>query len=80
MQIKRIFSKVNIPNLLSQIKKYFKDDHFLNIHETIEKFQACTLDKNFVLYQCPICKSTHKFKVTCKSRFCPSCGKKYSTT
>lgn len=80
MQIKHIFSKVNIPNLLSQIKKYFKDDHFLNIHETIEKFQACTLDKNFVVYQCPICKSTHKFKVTCKSRFCPSCGKKYSTT
>ena len=25
-----------------------------------------------------ICKATHKFKVTCKSRLCPSCGKKYS--
>ena len=35
-------------------------------------------NKCFALYQCPICKATHKFKVTCKSRLCPSCGKKYS--
>ena len=70
MKIKHIFSKVNIPNLLSQIKKYFKNDHFLDIRETIEKFQACTLDKKFIIYKCPICKS----------RFCTSCGKKYSTT
>lgn len=80
MQLKHIFSKINIPNLLEQIKKYFKEDHFLNIIEIIEKFQACTLKKNFVIYECKICKTTHKFKVTCKSRFCPSCGKKYSST
>lgn len=79
MQIKHIFSKVNIPNLLELIKKYFKNDHFLHIIETIEKFQACSLDKSFAIWECPICKSYHKFKVTCKSRFCPSCGKKYST-
>lgn len=78
MLLKHIFSNVNISNLLTQIKKYFKYDHFININETIQKFLACSLEKNFVIYECPTCKSTHKFKVTCKSRFCPSCGKKYS--
>ncbi len=43
-----------------------------------KNFEACSLDKNFVVWECPICKSKHKFKVTCKSRFCPSCGKKYA--
>ena len=78
MQLKHIFSNINIANLLLKIKKYFNDEHFDNISETILKFQACSLDKCFALYECPICKATHKFKVTCKSRLCPSCGKKYS--
>ena len=78
MQLKHIFSNINIANLLLKIKKYFNDEHFDNISETILKFQACSLEKCFALYQCPICKATHKFKVTCKSRLCPSCGKKYS--
>lgn len=74
MLLKHIFSNVNISNLLAQIKKYFKYEHFININETIQKFWACSLEKNFVIYECPTCK----FKVTCKSRFRPSCGKKYS--
>ena len=78
MQLKHIFSNINIANLLLKIKKYFNDEHFSNITETIQKFQACSLEKCFALYECPICKATHKFKVTCKSRLCPSCGKKYS--
>ena len=78
MQLRHILSNINISNLLLQIKKYFKQDHFNNITETIQKFLACSIEKNFVIYECPTCKSTHKFKVTCKSRFCPSCGKKYS--
>ena len=78
MQLKHIFSNINIANLLLKIKKYFNDEHFDNISETILKFQACSLEKCFALYECPICKATHKFKVTCKSRLCPSCGKKYS--
>lgn len=78
MLLKHILSNVNIPNLLEQIKISFKKEHFLNIEETIQKFLACSLEKCFIIYQCPLCSSTHKFKVTCKSRFCPSCGKKYS--
>lgn len=79
MLLKHIFSNINISNLLAQIKKYFKYDHFININETIQKFLTCSIDKAFIIYQYPLCNSTHKFKVTCKSRFCPSCGKKYST-
>ena len=78
MLLKHILSNVNIPNLLDQIKIFFKKEHFINIEETIQKFLACSLEKSFIIYQCPLCSSTHKFKVTCKSRFCPSCGKKYS--
>ena len=78
MLLKHILSNVNIPNLLDQIKIFFKKEHFLNIEETIQKFLACSLEKSFIIYQCPLCRSMHKFKVTCKSRFCPSCGKKYS--
>ena len=64
-------------NLLLKIKKYFKDEHFNNITEIIQKFMVCSIE-NFVIYQCHICKSMYKFKITCKSRFCPSCSKKYS--
>ncbi|MBS5038899.1 MAG: transposase zinc-binding domain-containing protein [Fusobacterium sp.] len=78
MILRHIFSNINIPNLLHKIKKFFNEEHFLNIEETIQKFLACSLEKCFIIYQCPLCSSTHKFKVTCKSRFCPSCGKKYS--
>ncbi|HJH56269.1 MAG TPA: transposase zinc-binding domain-containing protein [Brachyspira hyodysenteriae] len=78
MQLKHIFSNINVTYFSQKIKKYFTKEHFNNITETIHKFQACSLDKSFIIYQCPSCKTTHKFKVTCKSRFCPSCGKKYS--
>ena len=78
MILRHIFSNINIPNLLHKIKKFFNEEHFLNIEDTIQKFLACSLEKCFIIYQCPLCSSTHKFKVTCKSRFCPSCGKKYS--
>ena len=42
MQLKHIFSNINIANLLLKIKKYFNDEHFSNITETIQKFQACS--------------------------------------
>ena len=79
MQIKHIFSQVNITNLLNNIKKFFNVSHFDNIKETLQKFLACSIDKCFLSFQCPICGSSHKIKVSCKSRFCPSCGKRYSS-
>lgn len=79
MQIKHIFSQVNITNLLNNIKKFFNDSHFDDIKETLQKFLACSIDKCFLSLQCPICASSHKIKVSCKSRFCPSCGKRYAS-
>ncbi|AVQ31186.1 transposase zinc-binding domain-containing protein [Fusobacterium varium] len=78
MQIKHIISKINITNLLGKIKKYFKNDHFENIKQTFQKFLACSIDNSFLSLQCPNYHSTHKIKVTCKSRFCPSYRKRYS--
>lgn len=78
MLLKHIFSDINISNLLTHVKKYFNNNHFLHIEETIQKFLACSIDKAFIVYQCPLCGSAHKFKISCKSRLCPACGKKYA--
>ena len=78
MLLKHIFSNINISNLLTHVKKYFYYNHFLYIEETIQKFLACSIDKAFIVYQCPLCGSAHKFKISCKSRLCPACGKKYA--
>ena len=43
MILRHIFSNINIPNLLHKIKKFFNEEHFLNIEETIQKFLACLL-------------------------------------
>lgn len=75
MLLKHIFSDINISNLFTQVKKYFYYNHFLYIEETIQKFLACSIDKAFIVYQCPLCGSAHKFKISCKSRLCPACGK-----
>ncbi len=54
MILRHIFSNINIPNLLHKIKKFFNEEHFLNIEETIQKFLACSLEKCFIIYQCPL--------------------------
>ena len=59
-------------------KKYFNNNHFLHIEESIQKFLACSIDKAFIVYQCPLCGGAHKFKISCKSRLCPACSKKYA--
>ncbi|WP_156286674.1 IS91 family transposase, partial [Oceanivirga salmonicida] len=72
---------INISNFLNNIKKFFNNEHFNNIVTTISKFQAClNSKKGFVKWECPRCLGFHFFKLTCKSRLCPACGKKYSTT
>ena len=53
MILRHIFSNINIPNLLHKIKKFFNEEHFLNIEETIQKFLACSLEKCFIIYQYP---------------------------
>jgi len=48
MLLKHIFSQINIPNLLNNIKKYFTNDHFANIEETLQKFIVCSIDKCYI--------------------------------
>ena len=78
MLLKHIFSNINISNILTHVKKYFNNNHFLHIEESIQKFLACSIDKAFIVYQCPLCGGAHKFKISCKSRLCPACSKKYA--
>ena len=48
------------------------------IHE-VEKVIACQdIKKGFSLYSCPKCHRDKRVPFTCKSRFCNSCGSKYS--
>ena len=42
----------------------------------VEKALRCRTDEmGFAQYRCADCNATHKVHFSCKSRFCPSCGK-----
>src|SRR5206468_3221765 len=42
----------------------------------VEKALRCgTLANGFVRYRCLVCEAFHTVCFTCKSRFCPTCGK-----
>jgi hypothetical protein len=49
------------------------------IQEEVEKIMWCqSMDKGFTLYECPNCHEKKVVPFTCKSRFCNTCGAKYS--
>ena len=48
------------------------------IVEEIEKFLLCSkLENGYTYYECPKCGDFYICYHTCKSRFCPKCGKKH---
>lgn len=48
-----------------------------SIIESIDSFLGCgDFTKGFSYYECPKCGDFHIVAHTCKSRFCPKCGKK----
>lgn len=50
-----------------------------SIVKNVESLIACRDFANgYQFYSCPNCENFHIVAFTCKSRFCPSCGKKYS--
>ena len=51
---------------------------FFTLKRLFKNFLLVQLIKLFIVYQCPLCGSAHKFKISCKSRLCPACGKKYA--
>lgn len=79
--IKEILSLVNLSHILNFINPFLTQQHFEYIKASINKFLLCRDFKaGFIKYTCTECGHYHTIPITCKSRLCPSCGFKYSTT
>jgi hypothetical protein len=75
--IKEILSE-NWHNFLEEMETQGKVVRETIINE-VEKIIACQdIKKGFSLYQCPKCHRFKRVPFTCKSRFCNTCGSKYS--
>ena len=49
------------------------------VYEEVEKMMSCSsLSSGYALYTCDYCHNYSYVPFTCKSRFCPSCGTKYT--
>lgn len=66
---------------------YWDDFYQLNKHRitrsgivsNINKVISCKdISRGFLFYDCPNCENYHITGLTCKTRFCTSCGKKYA--
>lgn len=50
-----------------------------SITKNVDKMIGCKdISNGHLFYECPNCDQFHLTGFTCKSRFCPSCGKKYA--
>lgn len=79
--IKEILSLVNLSHILNFINPFLTQQHFEYIKASINKFLLCRdIKAGFIKYTCTECGHYHTIPITCKSRLCPSCGFKYSTT
>jgi hypothetical protein len=75
--IKEILSD-NWYDFLDEMEKQGKPVRETILHE-VEKVLGCQDPyKGFRLYSCPKCHHTKRVPFTCKSRFCNTCGGKYS--
>ena len=62
-------------------KKYHSQLIRSSIKENVEAVISCgKFDSGYLYFECknPCCNGFHIQPFTCKSRFCPSCGKKYN--
>ena len=63
------------------VEKYKKQLTRAAIIENVEAVISCgKFDSGYLYFECenPCCNNFHLQPFTCKSRFCPSCGKKYN--
>ena len=75
--IKEIFQD-NWDNFLLEMEKQGRSIR-PTIMEEVAKIIGCQdIDKGFALYSCPDCNVQKRVPFTCKSRFCNTCGAKYS--
>lgn len=77
-----IFTEKNVNKLFAVKKDFFK--HFSNAHldfikSSIKKVQTCCdLAYAKATFTCPLCGVEDYRPVSCKSKFCSSCGKIYA--
>ena len=87
-EARRRLGKVSIKDLFirywDEFKiKYSKQLTRQSIIDNVERMIKCgsfDSDNGYLYFECPnpICNNFHIQPFTCKSRFCPSCGKKYN--
>lgn len=77
-----IFTKQNVNTLFEVEKEFFKhfsDDHLDFIKSSIKKVRTCCdLAYAKATFTCPLCGDKDYRPVSCKSKFCSSCGKIYA--
>lgn len=76
-----IFTKQNISKMLQDktLFKHFSKSHLDFIKDSIEKVQTCCdLAHAKAIFICPICGEKDYRPISCKSKFCSSCGKLYA--
>lgn len=67
---------------IEEFDNFLADNPDLEIRESVidnvNKMKKCgNFDYGYTFYECPNCNNFHIQGFTCKSRFCPRCGKKY---
>lgn len=77
-----IFTKQNVNKLFEVEKEFFKhfsDTHLDFIKKSIENVRTCCdLAYAKATFSCPLCGEEDYRPVSCKSKFCSSCGKLYA--
>ena len=67
---------------ITEFSNFFNKNKNLNIRksaiDSVNKMTKCgNYDYGYTFYECPNCENFYIQSFTCKSRFCPKCGKKY---
>lgn len=83
-KLKDILNIDNLNKFFKKHKEFFKTfdfslKHYRHIRKTLNRFLLCRdFKENYVMFSCPCCTHFTYRPITCKSRICPTCGKKYS--
>ncbi|WP_319370388.1 transposase [uncultured Ilyobacter sp.] len=82
IKITDIFTKSNTERLFKEKHDFFKHfhkDHIEFIKKSIDNARLyCDLSYAKAIFKCPICGELDYRPVSCKSKFCSSCGKLYA--
>ena len=83
LQARRERGQIRIRDIFDEGWESFKRENMHRLTrpgviESVEKALGCgQLENGYMVAECPRCSNYVLVRFTCKSRFCPSCGKKY---